>query len=42
MERVFDIADCEGISTYLAADRMAEDRIRKIAKVKKYVDDLKP
>ena len=42
MERVFDIADREGISTYLAADRMAEERIRKIAKVKKYVDDLKP
>ncbi len=42
MERVFDIADREGISTYLAADRMAEERIRKIAKVKKYVDDLRP
>ena len=42
MERVFDIADREGISTYVAADRMAEERIRKIAKVKKYVDDLKP
>jgi len=42
MERVFDIADCEGISTYLAANRMAEERIRKIAEVKKYVDDLKP
>lgn len=42
MEQVFDIADREGISTYLAADRMAEERIRKIAKVKKYVDDLKP
>jgi len=42
MERVFEIADRERISTFLAADRMAEERIRKIAEVKKYVDDLKP
>ncbi len=42
MERVFEIADRDGISTYLAADRMAEERIKKIAEVKKYVDDLNP
>lgn len=42
MERVFEIADREKIPTYVAADRMAEERIREIAKVKKYVDDLKP
>jgi len=42
MERVFQIADRDQISTYLAADRMAEERIRQIAEVKKYVDDLRP
>ena len=42
MERVFEIADRDQIPTYLAADRMAEERIRQIAEVKKYVDDLKP
>jgi leucine dehydrogenase len=42
MERVFEIADRDKISTYLAADRMAEERIREIAEVKKYRDDLKP
>jgi leucine dehydrogenase len=42
MERVFEIADRDKIPTYLAADRMAEERIRRIAEVKKYVDDLKP
>jgi len=42
MERVFEIADRDKIPTYLAADRMAEERIRQIAEVKKYVDDLKP
>ena len=42
MERVFEIADRDRIPTYLAADRMAEERIRQIAAVKKYVDDLKP
>jgi leucine dehydrogenase len=42
MERVFEIADGDKIPTYLAADRMAEKRIREIAKVKKYVDELRP
>lgn len=42
MGRVFEIADRDQIPTYLAADRMAEERIRQIAEVKKYVDDLKP
>jgi leucine dehydrogenase len=42
MERVFEIADRDRVPTYLAADRMAEERIRQIAAVKKYVDDLKP
>jgi leucine dehydrogenase len=41
MERVFEIADRDLIPTYLAADRMAEERIRQIAEVKKYVDDVK-
>lgn len=36
MERVFQIADRDGIPTYLAADRMAEERIQEVAKVKKY------
>jgi len=40
--RVFEIADRDKIPTYLAADRMAEERIEQIAAVKKYVDDLKP
>ena len=42
MERVFEIADRDQIPTYLAADRLAEERIGQIAEVKKYVDDWKP
>jgi leucine dehydrogenase len=42
MKRVFEIADRDNIPTFLAADRMAEERIKQIAEVKKYVDDLKP
>jgi leucine dehydrogenase len=42
MERVFEIAYRDKIPTYLAADRMAEERIREIAKVKKYRDVLRP
>ena len=42
MMRVFEIADRDKIPTYLAADRMAEERIEQIAEVKKYVDDVKP
>lgn len=38
MERVFEIADRDGIPTYLAADRIAEERIRQIAQVKKYLE----
>lgn len=38
IERVFKIADRDGIPTYLAADRMAEERIRQIAQVKKYLE----
>jgi leucine dehydrogenase len=38
MERVFEIADRDIIPTYLAADRMAEERIKQISEVKKYMD----
>jgi leucine dehydrogenase len=38
MQQVFEIADRDKIPTYLAADRMAEERIRRIAEVKKYRD----
>jgi leucine dehydrogenase len=40
MQRVFEIADRDKLPTYQAADRMAEERIRQIAEVKKYVDDF--
>jgi leucine dehydrogenase len=40
MQRVFEIAERDRLPTYQAADRMAEERIRQIAEVKKYVDDL--
>lgn len=42
MERVFETADRDKIPTYLAADRMAEERIREIAEVKQCRDDLRP
>ena len=42
MMRVFEIADRDRIPTYLAADRMAEERIRQISEVKKYSDDMRP
>lgn len=42
MQKVFEIADKDKIPTYLAANRLAEERIRQIAHVKKYVDELKP
>lgn len=42
MEWVFEIADYDEISTHLAADRMVEERIKKMAEVKKYADDLRP
>lgn len=38
MQRVFEIADRHKIPAYPAADRMAEERIRRIAEVKKYRD----
>jgi leucine dehydrogenase len=38
MQRVFEVADRNKIPTYMAADRMAEERIRQIAEVKKYRD----
>jgi leucine dehydrogenase len=38
MQRVFEIAERDRLPTYRAADRMAEERIRQIAEVKKYVD----
>jgi leucine dehydrogenase len=40
MQRVFEIADRDKLPTYQAADRMAEERIKQIAEVKKYVDDF--
>ncbi len=42
MEKIFEIAERDSIATYLAADRMAEERIRQIGLVKRYVDDLRP
>jgi hypothetical protein len=40
MERLIEISKTEKIPTYLAADRLAEERIRKVAEVKKYGGDL--
>jgi len=42
MEKVIDISKRDGNPTYRAADRMAEERIRAISEVRKYVDDLRP
>lgn len=42
MEKVFEVADRDSIPTYVAADRMAEERIGQVARVKRYVDDLRP
>jgi leucine dehydrogenase len=42
MEKVLDISKRDGIPTYKAADSMAEERIRAISEVKKYIDDLRP
>lgn len=42
MEKVFEIAERDSIPTYLAADRMAEERIHQVAQVKRYVDDRRP
>ena len=40
MGRVFEISERDKVPTYIAADRIAEERIAKIAEVKKYVDIL--
>ncbi len=40
--RVFEIAHRDGIPSYQAADRLAEERIAQIAEVKKYADNLNP
>lgn len=37
MEKVIDISKRDGIPTHRAADRMAEERIRAISEVKKYI-----
>jgi len=42
MERLIEISKRDKIPTYLAADRLAEERIRSIAEVKKYGGDLPP
>jgi leucine dehydrogenase len=42
MQKVIEISKRDSIPTYSAADRMAEERIRAISEVRKYVDDLKP
>jgi leucine dehydrogenase len=40
MERLIEISKREKIPTYRAADRLAEERIRRVAEVKKYGGDL--
>jgi len=42
MEKVIDISKRDGIPIHKAADRMAEERIRAISEVRKYIDDLRP
>ncbi len=42
MERIIEISKRENIPTYLAADRLAEERLCYMAKVKKYGDNLQP
>lgn len=42
MARIIEISKESNIPAYLAADRLAEERIRKIAEVKKYGGDLAP
>jgi leucine dehydrogenase len=42
MEKVIDISKRDGIPPHRAADRMAEERIRAISEVRKYMDDLRP
>jgi len=42
MEQIIAIGKKENIPTNVAADRMAEHRIRTMKEVKKYGEDLKP
>jgi leucine dehydrogenase len=42
MEKVIDISKRDGIPIHKVADRMAEERIRAISEVRKYIDDLRP
>jgi leucine dehydrogenase len=42
MEKIIDISKRDTIPTHRAADRMAEERIRAISEVRKYMDDLRP
>lgn len=42
MERLIEISKQKKIPTYIAADRLAEERIRKMAEVKKYGGNLPP
>ena len=42
MEQIIQISKQEKIPTYLAADRLAEERIRQVAEVKKYGGELPP
>lgn len=42
VERLIEISKREKIPTYLAADRLAEERMKSIAEVKKYGDNLLP
>jgi leucine dehydrogenase len=42
MEQIIQISKQEKVPTYLAADRLAEERIRKVAEVKKYGGELPP
>lgn len=42
MERVIEISKENKIPTYLAADRLAEERLRYMAEVKKYGGDILP
>ncbi len=41
MEKLIDVSKKDNIATYRAADRMAEERIRAISEVKKYVNDFR-
>ena len=42
MERIIEISKREKVPMYLAADRFAEERLKRIAEVKKYGDNLPP